>query len=277
MNRVHDMNNKNEAICVQSGDKVESMVTTDRDRLPEARQIHRVRFHPTKCTAFMIPNESFQSIEECKHLLWYQHDDIQKFQRNDEMLIKKYRTLVRNIQRLGRTKLNNIEINEMEAEMRGLEDDFTVLSHLRHQRRLEDSFYAVMIEQERQRDLWSKNSKDSHSFLLDVEMVQKVYSSSAMSSKLIAYSLGRADATFARQFQKISPTYKYTLLKDGRVGTKNMETRSSSQRNRAPLQTKEENAITTITASSILRQRHLGHINGHINAFHVTGATRVSI
>jgi hypothetical protein len=195
------------------------------------------------------------------------------------MLIKKYRTLVRNIQRLGRTKLNNIEINEMEAEMRGLEDDFTVLSHLRHQRRLEDSFYAVMIEQERQRDLWSKNSKDSHSFLLDVEMVQKVYSSSAMSSKLIAYSLGRADATFARQFQKISPTYKYTLLKDGRVGTKNMETRSSSQRNRAPLQTKEENAITTITAtgSSILRQRHLGHIIGHNNAFHVTGATRVSI
>lgn len=260
MNRELGMNDLNETKKASCRGKIDSTKRTD-------RQTRRVRFQPRNCTTFVGSNQTSHTLKDSKHLVWYQAADIKKFQTNDDLLIRKYRSFVRNNQRLGRNMSNDMEKMEMEAEMRGLEENFNILSQLRHQRRLEDSCRAVLIEQQRQRDLWSNALKDDQAFLLDVELVRKVYSSSAMNAKLIAYSLGRADAAFARQFQKNS--------KDCKIGTKIEETKSALQRDSAQhhIKPKKEKMITNATASAILRQRHLGHIN----ALNVAVATRVSI
>jgi hypothetical protein len=277
MNRTLEMHDMNEAIYMPCREKIETTTRTDRDnRLPEEHANRRVRFQPALCTTFVRSDVTFQTLAECKHLVWYQPADIQKFQCNDEILVKKYRAFVRNNQRLGQTKSKYIEKLGMETEMRGLEDEFNLLAQMRHLRRLEDSCRAVLMEQERQWDLWSKDENTKQSFILDAEMIRKVYSNSSMNSKLIAYSLGRSDATFARQFQNDSPICEYVSRNhNSTVVNKNRKTKSTLQRDRdqMPFKSKEEKKSTNVTASSILRQLQLSHIH----TIHTAGTTRVSI
>ena len=255
MNRALDTYDMNEAISAPCREKKELIINSGRERANR-----RVRFQLEHCTTVVRSEETFETLEKLKHLVWYQPTDIQQFQSNDEMMIKKYRSFVRNNQRLGRSKLNDVEKLEMEmvAEMRGLENTFNVLSQLSHQRRLEVSCRGVLNEQERQKKLWSKDLEANEPFLIDAESIRKVYANYSMNSKLIAYSLGRSDATFVRQFQKISPVKCHVLCNNKAL---------------RPLKPKDEKERTNVTASSILRQRQLNHIN----AFHSTCATRVSI
>ena len=278
MNRAVDMHDLNEAISAPYREKIESRGSTARDQLSEKRLNRRVRFQSAQRTTFIRSSETSKTIENLKNSIWYQPADIQKFQWHDEMLIKKYRSIVRNKQRMGRINLKEIDIltTEMESEMRGLEDEFNVLAQQRYQRRLYDSCRAVLVEQERQRDLWSNDSNANQSFLLDAEMIRKVYADSSRNSKLIAYSLGLSDAAFVRQFQKNSPIHDDAF----RNGTnKKRETKMTLQKDRAPLahKSKIEKENTKRTASSLLRQRQLSHINA-LNAVGATLlTTRVSI
>ena len=261
MNRALDMHYMNDVIYAPCRATIESTESTGRNHLPN----RHVRFQPARYTMSLTSGGTSQTLEECKRLVWYQPADFQNFQNNNEILIQKYRSALRNNHRLGRTKLKDIEKLEMEieAEMRGLEDNFDVISGLRHQRRLADSVSAVLIEQERQRDLWSKDASANSSFLPDAEMIRKVYSISSMNSKLIACSLGRSDAIFARQFQKLSPICDYVLHKNNNIGTEKGETKSTLQRDRAQisLKSRKEKRRMDVTASSILRQRQLDRIN----------------
>lgn len=243
------------------------------DRMSLERPNCRVRFQPARCTKIVHPDETSQILVERKHLVWYQPSDIQHFQFNDETLIRKYRSIVRSNQRLGRNNLEDVESEKkIEDEMRGLEDNFSILSQLRHQRRLADARGGVLTEQERQRDLWAKGVNASQSFVLDVEMLRNVYASSSMKSKLIAYSLGQSDAAIARKFQNESPISCRVLRSNRNIGNIQEEMKSTLRKDRNHT-SPTFNKKTECTASSILRQQQIRHIH----ALHAVGSTRVSI
>ena len=283
MNPAFEKHDVNEAITPSHAKKIEAIIITGRDRPPGDKTNRQVRFRPAHHTTFIDSEETSETLKELKTLVWYQSADITRFLRSNEILIRKYRSIVRQSQRKQRTELiaTGIEdsfLKEMEVEMRGLEDNFSTISQMRHRQRLENSRRGVLIEQERQRDLWSKSAKEYQAFVLDVEMMRKVCSSNSTSSELIAHSLGRSDAAFTRQLRNMSPNQCDIYRQNNcNIETSKLETTSARHNAKPRILTdgasNEGMERTKATASSILRQLQLRHIQ----ALFTANTKRVSI
>jgi hypothetical protein len=244
-----------------------------------------VRFQSTECTLVVYSNDTnTTSEEERKSSQWYKVADIRKFQSNNESLIRKYRALVRSRQRLDRRDVSTNErvvstTMEIEEEMRGLEDNFSILSQLLHKRRLAESYRGVLNEQLRQKNLWNQGGHANKPFFLDSDMIRKVSVNNSMKSKIIGEKLGEEDAAFVWKLKNNTQLCKGSFIQNNKhvnkIDCKQPERKSTFRKADASMSMVQNTCSKKAkgTGSSLIRKSQISYIA----AIHSTCSVRLTI
>jgi hypothetical protein len=186
---------------------------------PIKKMNRRVQFHKVECTVHTI--ERMEFTEQMKESLWYQPTDCRKFRTDDKKLMRTYRGLVKRMHQTNdivEISSLNQQIEQMEEEIRGLEDYKSLRAHLDEKHRRISCCHAVLKEQIRQRTLFllqqptSDDDDDddwSSPFTLDATLIRNCVLDTSMKSKLLAFTLGLSDASYVRQ---INNECDYTTL-----------------------------------------------------------------
>ena len=162
--------------------------------------------------------------DEVSHL-WYNTEDFKKFRSDDKRLMKVYRNLLKQKQRIPvgemddeNMKFIDEKIVNLEDEIRGLEDYKSVRANIDFKHRRHACCDAVMKEQAKQQKLFRFQQKrmkindettdditwsSAREFVLDVTSIRKCVLNTSMKSKLLAFTLGLADADYVRQMNNV--------------------------------------------------------------------------
>lgn len=199
------------------------------------RQAQRVRFAKVECTYQSIDDtestttpskihDDGEEIDQASHL-WYQTEDFKKFRSDDKKLMRVYRNLIKQKQRVPvgtmddeNLKFIDEQIANLEDEIRGLEDYKSIRANIDFKHRRYACGYAVMKEQARQRKLFLFQQKrmkiddemsdgftwiSSSNFELDATSIRNCVLDTSMKSKLLAFTLGLSDASYVRQMNSV--------------------------------------------------------------------------
>jgi hypothetical protein len=182
----------------------------------------RVRFQEKECEVYTYSMGPLYHFEEQKRILWYQRDDFQQFKKNNKKLIREYRYMMKCSSQLSSIMasndtnkiavLNNRSV--LEDEIRGLENHLSARAQLDFQHRKTACCRAVLHEQNKQTSFYYQQEQqrgihvepfERKMTTIDTKWIRTVSLRKTKMSKIMAYSLGKSDASYVRQLKKTKP------------------------------------------------------------------------